>query len=192
MNLLRRLIGIAILCITSLGSVPSAAQDVPATEEGKALVVFMRPSMMGFAVKSSVFDITSGSNEVIGILPAKKKIFYQSPPGERVFMIIGESADFMPAHLEAGKTYYATAQVRHGAWKARFSLLPVRAEQRESKKFQKWLKKNKPVDNHAESVEWANKHIPSIEKKRAKYWEKWEAKPEAAKGERTLFAEDGS
>ncbi len=35
----------------------------------QALVVFMRPSGLGFAIQSSVFDITDGSPIFLGIVP---------------------------------------------------------------------------------------------------------------------------
>src|SRR5690348_12397408 len=97
----------------------------PAPEEGKALVVFMRPSMLGFAIQSSVYDTHGAGNEFIGIVSAKTKVAYQAAPGNHLFMVIGENADFMNADLQAGKTYYVLVSPRMGAWKARFSLLPI-------------------------------------------------------------------
>ena len=169
----------------------TSAQEIPTPEPGKAMVIFMRPGLMGKAIKSSVFDITSGKNEVIGILSGKKKLAYSASPGEHMFMVIGENADFMMADLVAGKTYYSLVQVRVGAWKARFSLVPIRKSELNGEKFRKWNKKTKLIENHEKSVAWAQKHARSIEDKRAKYIEKWNAKSAADKASRTLEAGDG-
>ena len=45
--------------------------------------------------------------DFIGILSGKTKVAHLTEPGEKLFMVIGENADFMKATLEAGKTYYA-------------------------------------------------------------------------------------
>jgi len=76
-------------------------------EAGKAMVVFMRPSTLGFAVQSSVFRATEGTPDLVGIVAAQAKVAYQVDPGDHLFMVIGESADFMTAQVAAGKTYYA-------------------------------------------------------------------------------------
>ena len=76
---------------------PDAEDTVP--DEGKTMIVFMRPSGMGNAVQSSVFEIKEGSSELIGIIAAKKKQAHQLDPGKHLFMVIEESADFMTAEL---------------------------------------------------------------------------------------------
>ena len=184
---------ILVVLLLSLisGSVAYSDQPIPAPEQGKALVIFMRPSIFGAAIKSSVFDISSGKDEIIGILSAKKKLAYSVSPGKHLFMVIGENADFMMADLEAGKTYYSLVQVRAGAWKARFSIVPIRKDQLDSKEFLKWNKKTKLIENTEKSRVWASKHAPSIEDKRIKYMAKWNEKSAADKAERTLQKDDG-
>lgn len=167
------------------------AEQVSPPEEGKAQIVFMRPSFFGAAIKGSIFDITSGENNVIGILKAKKKLTYNVRPGEYMFMVIGENADFMKAKFEAGKTYYVLVQVRAGGWKARFSLVPIRKAELNGDKFRKWNKKTKVIENRDKAVAWAAKNAKSIEDKRSKYMEKWNAKPDPDKAARTLWKEDG-
>lgn len=46
---------------------------VSAPEEGKSMVVFMRPSGMGFAIQSSVFEINEENPSIVGIVAAKKR-----------------------------------------------------------------------------------------------------------------------
>jgi len=175
----------------ALTTTTASAQAIPAPEPGKALIVFMRPSSLGAAVKSSVFDITSGKNEIIGIMSATEKLAYSVNPGKHFFMVIAENADFMAAEVEAGKTYYVLVQVRTGVWKARFSLVPIKKHELEGEKFRKWHKKTWFVGIDKKSAAWARKKASSIEKKRAKYIVKWDKKSAEDKAARTLQKDDG-
>ncbi len=182
---------VTTLCGYALIPILASAQEIPEPEEGKALIIFLRPSKRAKGIKSSVFDITSGKNEVIGIASGRTKLAYSTDPGEHLFMVIGESADFMKADLEAGKTYFSTIRVRMGAWKARFSLLPVRQADLDGEEFQEWNSRSSLIENREKSVVWAEKHANSIAKKRAKYFKKWEEKSDTEKAEVTLLKEDG-
>ncbi len=158
---------------------PDNSSYIPAGNQ--SLVVFMRPATLGFAIQSSVFDISTGDNKLVGIVSAKKKIAYRTNPGEHMFMVIGESADFMKADLEVGKTYYALVTPRMGAWKARFSLCPVQKKELTSDKFEDWVNSCEYVENTESSYNWATKNAPSIEVKKEKYLKKWDKKPESKK-----------
>jgi hypothetical protein len=154
-----------------------------------ALVVFMRPSTMGNAIQSSVFDITDGQSKLVGIVSAKKKVVCKSDPGERLFMVVGESADFMKADLQAGKTYYSLVEPRIGVWKARFSLEPVHKADLNSDKFDDWVKSCQYYENTDASLKWAEQNVDSLNSKKEKYLEKWNSRPEAERP--ALFSEDG-
>ena len=182
---------VTTMCGYALAPIPAAAQEIPEPEEGKALIIFLRPSKKAKRIKSSVFDLTSGKSEIIGIASGRTKLAYSTDPGEHLFMVIGESADFMKADLEAGKTYYSTIRVRMGAWKARFSLLPVRQAELDGAEFQEWNSASPLIENREKSAAWAEKHAKSIEKKRTKYFKKWEKKSETEKAAVTLHKEDG-
>lgn len=145
-------------------------------ESGKARVVFMRPSGYGFGIQSSVFVVKGNQPALVGIVAAKKKVAYQLDPGEHLFMVIGESADFMSADLEEDRTYYALVTPRMGAWKARFSLRPVHADMFDSPEFDEWTKECEWVINTPESAQWARDNMPSILSKQEKYYEKWMSK----------------
>ena len=103
--------------------------------ESEAVIIFMRPSAFGGAIQSSVFDVTNGDNILVGIVSSKAKVAHKTAPGEHTFMVVGESADFMGAEVEAGKKYYALVTPRFGAWKARFSLKPIHKDELESDKL---------------------------------------------------------
>jgi hypothetical protein len=147
-------------------------------KDNQSLVIFMRPSSIGFAIQSSVFDITKGENKLVGIVPAKKMVPYETEPGEHLFMVVGESADFMKANLESGKTYYALVTPRMGVWKARFSLYPVNKEELASDKLKNWLGDCKYTENTDGSYDWAGKNAKSIQAKKEKYLSKWNEKQE--------------
>src|SRR5687767_12203944 len=106
-----------VLLAACAGSSPrmqeiTAERYAPAPEPGKALVVFMRPSGLGFAIQSTVYEVSGDELRIIGIVSAKTKVAYQAEPGKRLFMTVGESADFMSAELQAGRTYYAAVAPR--------------------------------------------------------------------------------
>lgn len=112
-------------CASTKMTVKSDQQLVAPTAD-KSQVIFMRSSFVGSAIQASIFDVTKGEPEFIGILSNSTKLEYKVEPGYHVFMVVSEAADFMEANLTGGKTYYAMVTPRMGAWKARFSMYPVR------------------------------------------------------------------
>lgn len=171
-------------------------QQLVAPADGKAQVVFLRSTFVGSAIQASVYDVTSGEPEFIGIVSNGTKVAHSAEPGKRVFMVVSEAADYMEADLSAGKTYYAMVTPRMGAWKARFSMHPVRNSgagefQYDSDEFRGWLEKTQFVDNTPESRAWAEENMENIIGKHARYWEVWQQKSAEDLAERTLNADDG-
>ena len=152
----------------------------PSPKPGKAMVVFMRPATLGFAVQSSVFEIRGGAHsELVGIVAAKTKVAYHAEPGPSVFMALGESAEFIDAELVAGRTYYAYVAPRMGMWKARFVLEPKSRQDLESGSFKTDLQDCRWVEVAPESRQWMRENLPSIESKRAAHFREWQDKPVA-------------
>jgi len=145
----------------------------------KALIVFLRPSTLGFAVQSSVFHVNDGDLDLAGIVASKMKVAYEVDPGNHLFMVIGESADFMSAEVEAGKTYHALVTPRMGAWKARFSLRPVAKSGEDRDQLDQWLTECEWVEKNAASEAWAQENLASVKAKQAKYYPAWMEKSEA-------------
>lgn len=167
---------------------PDAALSyAPSGEE--SVVIFMRPSVVGGAIQSSVFDVTTEDNVLVGIVSSKTKVAYRVSAGDHLFMVIGESADFMRAELLAGKIYYALVTPRMGVWKARFSLRPVHQEDLSSDEFKDWQSSCEFVENTEDSFKWARDNAPSIQNKREEYFKKWMSKPEEDRP--VLRKEDG-
>lgn len=161
-----------------------AAVVTPAAD--RATVVFTRPGVLGFAIQSSVFDVSAGKPLLIGIVSSQKKLAYVSSPGQRRFMVIGETAEFLDADLSPGRIYYVRVTLHMGMWKARFSLDPV-SRQDAKLKLAGDLSDTDWTENTPASVEWAHGNMHSIEEKMAEALPKWEAGSDRPK----LNADDG-
>ena len=175
---------------------PVADQTIPAAAPDKAQVVFMRDAYTGKAIVSSLYDVTDGKTQFIGVMANGTKIAYPTTPGKHTFMVVSEAADFMEADLVACKTYYALVTPRMGLWKARFSLWPISndpeaAHSLKSKNFKGWVEDTDLVTNSPKSLAWYERVKASIEKKRAEYWPVWQEKSADAVAERTLKPSDG-
>jgi len=164
-------------------------KGIETPQSGKSKVVFMRPSGVGYAVQSSVFEIKNNEPSIVGIVAAKTKVAYEVEPGEHLFMVVGESADFMSATLEADKTYYAMVTPRMGWWKARFSLKPVHAGELGSDQFKTWLDECQLVEPSEETAAWAKENSVSVQQKYDKYYKAWLEKEAAERPK--LSPEDG-
>ncbi|HVS27869.1 MAG TPA: hypothetical protein VHE58_11360 [Burkholderiales bacterium] len=174
--------------VKNMREVPAESVTI-APEAGKAMVVFMRPSGLGFAIQSSVFEIKNNNPALVGIVAAKTKVAYQLDPGEHLFMVVGESADFMSANVLPNKTYHALVTPRIGVWKARFSLKPVHKQELNTSEFKGWLDECKWAEKTTASDSWALGNMDSIQAKQTEYYSKWTAKPEIERP--ILFNEDG-
>ena len=175
--------------------VPAANQN-PMPEEGKALVVFMRPSSYGGMIASSVYLAPDDSTTFFGIVRPKEKIAVQMDPGTHRFMVIAENADFMDAHLEAGKTYYVLISPRMGMWKARFSLFPLHKTgtdeyNLQSADFRKWVEKTEYIEIAPAGQRWYDENKADIEDKKKDYLVKWNKMADKDRAELVLHAEDG-
>jgi hypothetical protein len=189
----------AILLATGCASsrmVDSAQQELIAPSADKAQVVFLRSSFLGSAIQSVIYDATDDGAEFIGILSNGKKLAHTVEPGKYVFMVVSEAADFMAAEVVGGKTYYAIVTPRMGAWKARFSMYPVRNGgpgefQYGSDSFQSWLTSTALSENTPDSHAWARENHSSVLQKQADYSVVWQQKSPSELAERTLNPDDG-
>ena len=182
------LLAVAILLLSACASTQmtevTAEQRITEPAPGKSLVYLIRPSMFGGAIQSTVYD----GDQYIGTVSADTHIAYQAEPGTHMFMVIGESADFMQAELLAGRTYSAIVAPRMGIWKARFSFRPNNGEFTDAQ-IQEWLGSTREVTVNDEGLRWAQENAASIQQKKAEYLPAWQAKPDAEK--QVLRAESG-
>lgn len=97
------ILGLLFLFLT--GCAGSSGYMVKATPtegpaQGKAMVYFMRPSGMGFAINFQIWDGTY----FVGLSQAKSYFAYQCDPGKHLFLGIAENKAAIEADLNAGKS----------------------------------------------------------------------------------------
>ena len=99
--------------VTFTGDRPAADPD-----PGKALVYVVRPTSVGFGVKSFFFV----DDAVAGINKGSSWFSVQADPGKRLFWSKSENVDALELEVEAGKTYYIQQHVQIGGFTARTKL----------------------------------------------------------------------
>ncbi|MCL6417584.1 hypothetical protein MIB92_18130 [Aestuariirhabdus sp. Z084] len=175
---------------------PIAPEEIKPVAEDMSRVEFMRSSFVGGAVAASIYDVTDGEPEFIGVLNNGKRITADVEPGKRTFMVVSEAADYMAAELKPGLTYFSVVTPRIGVWKARFSMWPVRNGGEgeftfASDQFDELMSDTQLVKNTPKSLEWYKNNSASIAKKHNAYWPKWQLKEPQDLAERTLNIDDG-
>ena len=195
----RILLLIAITLLAGCASNPMVVapqQELLKPQNNESQVVFMRSSFVGSAISASLYEVTNGDIEFIGVIVNGTKVSYKTTPGKHVFMVVSEAADFMEADLSSGKNYYSIATPRMGAWAARFSLWPIKNDPNadfhtDMPQFDGWLKNTKLVENTDKSLAWYEANKETVRQKYEKYWPVWKTKSEADLLKRTLMPEDG-
>jgi hypothetical protein len=160
----------------NLKEVGTTGLDLPTPPADKAVVVFFRPVRSG-RVHTSLLD----GDVFLSHLIDRTCFFYEAKPGRHLFSVVGEAADFLEADLAAGKTYFILVASRFGVWKPRFSLPPFTERSDKWSKRQKWLGASRVIVPTQTGLEWAEKRTSELAQKRARYFEKWQDKPEADK-----------
>ena len=95
---------------------------------GKAMVYFLRPSGLGYAIHFQIWDYYKSDYKLIGLSQAKSYFVYECDPGKHLFIGFAENKRAVEADIEAGKSYYIITQVKMGGWKARMAFIPVTRE----------------------------------------------------------------
>lgn len=172
------LLSIVLLCGCASNHMTKTSTENQAlsAKPGKALVHFMRPSSFVRAIQSTLYD---GEN-YIGTISANTRVTYQAEPGEHMFMIQAESADFLQANLLADKIYYVVISPRPGAWTARFSFRPMNG-QVPKKDIETWVNGTREVEVNEKGLLWAERHQEKSIRLKNKYEPLWLAKPEEQK-----------
>lgn len=191
----RAVVGALLLFLFLLGCAADGAQprSVSVTREsfsprpGQALVVFMRPSLRGSGEVPAIYDITSGEPVAVGIARSRTKLPHHAAPGKRRYMVVEETASFMDAELDAGKTYYVVVDTRSSIAKVDFLLRPVHRGKWTTPEFARWDAATKWVANRAASDDSPKYNMSNARRLQAEYLEEWLYRP----GKATLFRRDG-
>ncbi|MGZ4958016.1 MAG: hypothetical protein ACXV7J_02080 [Methylomonas sp.] len=196
-------IGFVLTCLGFLSGCTSALMQkstldntsMPSAKAGKAQIVFMRPSTYAEAFQASVFDLKHDQNQLsedtfIGMISASTKVLYDAEPGFHLFMVAGESADFMQANLKAGETYFALVLPRMEGRSAHFSLKPLHSNELLSDDYADWFESTVWHENTTASRQWGADNWTNIQDKKAKYLGKWQRKSQSKKDALTLKESD--
>jgi hypothetical protein len=123
-----------------------------------AVVNFLRPSIMGGAIKFGIWD----KENLVGILTPKNYIQYKASPGEHIFMARAENWAVIKATVDAGKTYYVLAAPRMGAWKARVAMEVL---QPGDSRLSKWMDSLEPITfDPAQRDAYVNERVDDVRK----------------------------
>lgn len=183
-------------CASSLMK-PADGRALVAPPGENSRVVFLRPSSFGGAIQAALFDISGEETRFIGVSSTGTQVVHDVAPGRHRFMVVSEAADFMEADLAPGRTYYAVVTPRMGAWKARFSLWPIKTASENEFNWQnadvaKWIANAKHVENTPQGEAWFKDNRASIAKKQADYLVVWNKKSASDLAQRTLAPEDAA
>lgn len=150
----------------------------------QAAVVFLRAAPSG--TTTSLFEVREPQDKFIGLLVSDTRLVYLTAPGRTRFMVVGLSANFLDAELEAGKTYQVAIILGPNA-EEHFRLQPVRPGEAPSKPVQYCLDTCTWVENTDRSQAWARGQWSSIQRKKARYLPIWGSRPNRP----VLLASDG-
>lgn len=194
------LLAVILVSMTGCVSAPphvslvEPAERITQPTPGKALVYFIRSSKLGWPFPSPIFD----GDQHIGTLvlgwdtqkntQLKAYMAYEATPGKHMFSVYSENADFLPAELAAGKTYYVFVRVVPGVWKARFYLSPQKG-QLPQHELDEVINSGRQVKLTAEGVQFVKDNAKGFKKVKEEWWQKYQARPASERPE--LRPEDG-
>ena len=91
------------------------AHPLGEVQADNALIYVVRPTSMGFAIKSFFFC----DDDLLGLNRGSSYFFAHVAPGKHVFWSKSENIDALELTVVAGKTYYLQQHVRMGGFRAR-------------------------------------------------------------------------
>ena len=146
------------------GQSPSSLRPEP----DRALVVFLRPEYLGYAIQSVVYD----GEAFIGVVSRFSAVPFDATPGPHRFMVVSEAADFLDADLLPGRTYFVEVVPRMGVWRARFSLRPLDGA-RDRDTISSALAEARVLRTNEEGRRWDAANRESVLEKKAEYEPEW-------------------
>jgi len=166
-----------------------AGSALQAPGPGKAMVVFMRSSLLSKAAAASIFELKNNDPKLVGMVANDTKLAYEADPGKCLFMVVSGSADYMWADLAANRTYYVFVTPRMGAFRARFFLTAVSRSGDRSSDARECLKDCRLVARTPAAESWASENMSDIRAKHRENYPRWNQKPDNEKAH--LAREDG-
>lgn len=125
-HLIYSLVLLSFLLLLSCGSSKKAAENAHKVQlvnmpTDKAVVYFIRPSMLGQLINTKVeIDGT-----LIGKNKGKQYLYATVEPGQHTLASIAENTSEIPIVLEAGQYYFFEQEIKMGVLKARNELVRI-------------------------------------------------------------------
>ena len=89
----------------------------------QAVVVFVRPSNLAYAVSANILDETG---RFLGDMPARGHFAASLPPGRHMLIVWAENTDAMTVSLLPGRIYFIEVYASMGAWSAHMHLRAIK------------------------------------------------------------------
>ncbi len=197
-----RLLGMIFPLLVLGGCQPTLMVMAPADFEpqataDKALVVFIRPTLIGGMAQPFVYALRDEGDDVFaGVVYPETKVAYLAEPGEHLFMLVSANTDFLAANLQAGKRYYVLVTPRMAVLESRYSLLPIRNDVNakdgvQSEQLRIWNRSTRWVVIGPKARGWYQDNIESVRARKREHLPKWQSKSAADRARLTLRSMDG-
>lgn len=149
---------------------PASGYQFSSPPPDKALVVFLRPTFLGYSVSAALYE----DDTFLGIVMRNSYMEHLTTPGSHTYMVVSGAADFLGADLEGGKIYFVNVVPRLGLMRTRFSLEPITPSGSEWTELPDWLSKSYRATPNEDGLMWARANDDSVKEKRADYLPEWE------------------
>jgi hypothetical protein len=165
-----------------------AAPQTMLAPADKAVVTFVRPSGMGFAINFAILD---QEGHWIGDAVAKSHFAVSLNPGTYTFIGWAENTAALKATLAEGRTYYVEVVPSMGFGSAHVTLEALTPRDEDWKELPGWMHDTQGLEALPAGAEYiAGRHDDAM-KKVAAAAENWEKYSNEEKDARTLRVEDG-
>ncbi len=155
----------------------------------KALVVFVRNSKLGKAIK---FYIVDENKKFLTMLKGNQHAMTTVEPGKHTFYVIAENAELLRAELGAGRTYIIETRAKMGLGKARVIVEPVLRNTGRFAESAEWLRGTKPATPDPEDgAKWIRKRQNVVNKRIAVAEEEWLQATDKYRASLSMSVEDG-
>jgi hypothetical protein len=176
-------------CAGSSDYMKEAASPAPiAAPADQAVVVFVRPSGLAFAINFAILD---QNGNWLGDAVAKSHFAVSLPPGEYMFIGWAENTAALKATLAAGRVYYVEVTPEIGLAYSRVFFEALTPRHEDWKELPGWLKDTKRLEPLPTGAAYIRGRREDALKRVASAKENWDDYSTEDKEGRTLNAEDG-
>jgi hypothetical protein len=155
----------------------------------KAMVVFLRPSGLGFAINFSILD---QQGRWIGEAVAKSQFAVELPPGEYMFVGWAENTAALKATLAPGRVYYVKVDPSMGFGSARVTLEAITPRHADWRELPTWLSETTRLETLPSGITYIEGRKQDALDRVKSATENWQDYSGSDKDQRTLRADDGT